>query len=120
MGHDSAMYEHHSERLLPARDFVIRMIRHGGLILMVLAVSLVAGIVGYHYLARMSWVDSFLNASMILGGMGPVGELPDATAKIFAGCYALYSGIILIVIAGIMIAPIAHRLLHKLHAEDVD
>jgi hypothetical protein len=83
-------------------------------------VSLAAGIAGYHAFAHMSWVDSFLNASMILGGMGPVGELTDSPAKIFAGCYALYSGIILIVVAGIMIAPVAHRILHKLHAEDND
>jgi len=112
------MYEHHSEPPLSGRDFIIRLLRHGGLIGVVLAVSLAAGVIGYHELARMSWVDAFLNAAMILGGMGQVGELPDATAKIFAGCYALYSGIILIVAAGIMLAPVAHRILHKLHAED--
>jgi hypothetical protein len=114
------MYEHHSEPLLSFSEFLGRLLRHGGLILMVLAVSLAVGIVGYHSLAHMSWVDSFLNASMILGGMGPIGDLPDATAKLFAGCYALYSGLVLIVVAGIMIAPVAHRVLHKLHAEDND
>ena len=112
------MYESHTSRVLPLRAFLVRVARHGGLIAILIAVSLVFGMVGYHYLARMNWVDSFLNASMILGGMGPVGDLPDDAAKIFAGCYALYSGIVLIAVAGIMIAPFAHRLLHRVHAEE--
>jgi hypothetical protein len=111
------MYEHLSDRVLPVREFVVRLIQHGGLIVAIVAVSLVIGIAGYHDLAHLNWVDSFLNASMILGGMGPVGDLTNNGAKIFAGCYALYSGIVLIAVAGIMLAPFAHRLLHKLHAE---
>lgn len=111
------MYEHRSAPLLPTKEFIVRMIRHGGVMVGVLVASLAVGMVGYHTLARMSWVDSFLNAAMILGGMGPIGELHDDAAKMFAGCYALYSGLVLIVVAGIILAPIAHRLLHRLHAE---
>jgi hypothetical protein len=73
--------------------------------------------IGYRSVAGMAWVDAFLNASMLLGGMGPVGELQTAGAKIFAGLYALYSGLVFIASAGILTAPIAHRILHKLHVE---
>jgi hypothetical protein len=112
------MYEHHTSPLLPFRDFLFRMARHFGVVVALILVSLAAGIVGYHALGGLRWVDSFLNAAMILGGMGPVDELHNDPAKIFAGCYALYSGLVLIAVAGIMIAPVAHRLLHKLHVED--
>ena len=70
---------------------------------------------GYIWIAGQSPVDAFLNAAMLLGGMGPVGELPSDAAKIFAGCYALYAGIVFIASAGVLIAPVAHRVLHKLH-----
>jgi hypothetical protein len=112
------MYEHHSERLLPLRDFVQRLLAHAGFAATIIGGSLTIGIVGYHVLARMSWVDSFLNAAMILGGMGPVGDLPTSTSKIFAGCYALYAGVVFIAVAGILIAPVAHRILHKMHLDD--
>ena len=114
------MYEHRSAPLLPRGRFIRRLVQHGGLIVVLLSVSLAAGMVGYHALARMTWVDAFLNAAMILGGMGPVGTLPGGAAKVFAGCYALYSGVLLIVVAGIMIAPSAHRLVHRLHADARD
>ena len=114
------LYEHRSEPLIPTRDFVVRLIRHGGLTLALLGFSLAVGVIGYHELAHMRWVDSFLNASMILGGMGPVGDLPDDASKVFAGIYALYAGILLLAVTGIMIAPVAHRMLHRLHAEDDD
>jgi len=116
----SFIYERRSERLLTPLEFSLRLIRHGVVVLALVAVSLAVGILGYHYLARMGWIDAFLNASMILGGMGPVDGMPTAAAKVFAGCYALYSGIVLIAVAGIMIGPFAHRLLHKLHSDDKD
>jgi hypothetical protein len=73
--------------------------------------------VGYHSLAKLNWVDSFLNASMILGGMGPVDPLQSSAAKIFAGCYALFSGLAFIGIASLIVAPFAHRLLHRFHLD---
>lgn len=111
------MYEPHTSRLLSAGQFARRLVHHFSLVAGLVGVSLLAGMIGYRWLAGMSWVDSFLNAAMLLGGMGPVGELPTSAAKIFAGLYALYSGLVFIASAGILIAPIAHRVLHKLHLE---
>lgn len=74
--------------------------------------------IGYHTLGGLSWVDSFLDAAMILSGMGPVAELQGTGAKVFAGCYALFSGIALISTAGVILAPLVHRALHKFHLED--
>lgn len=82
-----------------------------------ISVSLLAGIAGYRYYEGMPWIDAFLNASMLLGGMGPVGELHTESGKLFAGCYALYSGLVAIVAVGVMAAPILHRFLHRFHLE---
>jgi hypothetical protein len=110
-------FEHRSQSLLPVRQFVLRVIRHVivGLVLMFIALGI--GMVGYHSLEGLSWLDSFLNASMILGGMGPVAELHNPAAKLFAGFYALFSGLAFIGVAGVIVLPIAHRLLHLLHVE---
>lgn len=91
--------------------------RHGEYALILLGVSLGIGIVGYHWFARFDWVDSLLNASMLLGGMGPVGDLPNDSAKIFASLYALYSGVVFLVLAGLILAPVFHRVLHRFHWE---
>jgi len=72
---------------------------------------------GYHILENMGWVDAFVNAAMILSGMGPVGTLQTDAGKIFAGCYALFSGLVFITVTGIVLAPVAHRALHKFHLE---
>lgn len=72
---------------------------------------------GYHYFEKLSWLDSFLNAAMILGGMGPVNVLHTRAGKIFAGCYALFSGIVFLAVAGLLFAPLVHRLLHRFHLE---
>lgn len=111
------MFEHHSSRLLPWPAFRARLGRAMALGLAVIAISLLVGMLGYRYIAGQAWPDAFLNAAMILSGMGPVGELPTTGAKIFAGCYALYSGLSLISIVGIVIAPIVHRFLHRFHLE---
>lgn len=103
------MYEHHSKPLLPIRQFVYRFIRHALLAVVILAVALGIGVVGYHSFEGLSWLDSFLNASMILGGMGPVDQLHSSSAKLFAGCYALFAGLVFIAFAGILILPFAHR-----------
>jgi hypothetical protein len=76
------------------------------------------GIAGYHWIANLNWIDSLLNASMILGGMGPVDPLTGAGAKIFASLYALFSGLVFIGIMGIILAPIMHRMIHTFHVDD--
>ncbi|MEK7832751.1 MAG: hypothetical protein AAB401_16780 [Acidobacteriota bacterium] len=85
-----------------------------------IATSLFAGMSGYHFFEKLSWVDSFANAAMILSGMGPLAQPVTTGGKIFAGAYALYSGLAVVMIAGITFAPIVHRFLHKLHAEPDD
>jgi hypothetical protein len=111
------MYEHRHEPLLPRLAFFRRMLAHGGVAIALILISLGGGIVGYHGFEGFTWVDSFLNASMILGGMGPVNPVQTEGGKIFAGLYALYSGLILLIIAGILLAPIFHRLLHHFHLD---
>jgi hypothetical protein len=112
------MYEHHSQPLLPLRNFVYRLFWHVLVALTAIMCALGIGILGYHCLEGLSWLDSFLNASMILGGMGPVNELHSPAAKLFAGFYALFSGLFFVGIVSIIIFPIAHRFLHILHLDD--
>lgn len=112
------MYEPHTRRLLSGPQFLKRLLHHFGLVAGLVAVSLLIGMFGYVDLAHMSWIDAFLNTAMLLGGMGPVGDLPNSSSKLFAGCYALYAGLVFIASAGILVAPIAHRILHRLHIED--
>lgn len=114
------MYEHNTERLLSREKFALRVIRHATLALLILLFSLGLGVVGYHVTDGFPWLDSLLNASMILGGMGPVDKINSDSGKLFASFYALYSGIVFIGIAGIVVAPVAHRVLHKLHLADKD
>lgn len=78
---------------------------------------MIAGSMGYHFTEGMSWLDAFLNASMILTGMGPVSELKTSSGKFFASCFALYSGIVFLVVTSIVLAPFIHRLLHRLHLD---
>jgi hypothetical protein len=112
-----AMYEHRSQPLLSRKFFAIRFVLHclvaGGVITGALGI----GVLGYHCLEGLPWIDSLLNASMILGGMGPVNPLATTAGKLFASFYALFSGIVFLVIAGIILAPVAHRFLHKLHLD---
>jgi len=96
------------------------MFNHALVAIALLAASLGIGILGYHIIEGFSWVDAILNASMILGGMGPVNELHTVAGKLFASFYALFSGSVFLVIAGIVIAPVAHRFLHRLHLEEPD
>jgi len=85
---------------------------------LVIMVSLGLGMTGYHVFEKLPWIDAFLNASMILSGMGPVAPIQTDAGKIFAGCYALFSGLTLVAILGIIFAPVVHRFLHKFHLED--
>lgn len=88
--------------------------------LALIVLVLMIGIAGYHSLAGYNWVDSLLEASMILGGMGPVNQLPNDTAKIFASAYALFSGLIFIAVMGLVLSPVVHRILHKFHVDEKD
>jgi hypothetical protein len=111
------MNEHIPAPLLPRREYFARIVRSLGLGLAVIAVCLAVGMVGYHNLERLSWIDAFLNAAMILSGMGPVATLQTTGGKLFAGFYALFSGLALISILGIIMAPIVLRVLHKFHLD---
>jgi hypothetical protein len=111
------MYENRSKPLLSRGKFYHRLARSAGLGTSVVVVALLIGMVGYHAFEHMGWVDSFANASMILSGMGPLGELKTTGGKIFAGCYALFSGVAFLTSVGLVFAPIFHRFLHKFHVE---
>ncbi|HEY3102532.1 MAG TPA: hypothetical protein VGJ69_03000 [Pyrinomonadaceae bacterium] len=111
-------FERRHERLAPVSVFVQRMAASFVIALALIAAALAIGIGGYHLLAGFGWVDSFLEASMILGGMGPVNQLPTDGAKIFASLYSLFSGLMFIGIMGLVLSPIMHRLLHKFHIDE--
>jgi hypothetical protein len=114
------MYERYDQPVLSRRAFAARVLRHAGLAAVMLAVSLGIGIAGYMGLAGLSFVDAFLNAAMILGGMGPVDVLQSDAAKLFAAVYALYSGVFFLVITGLVLAPFLHRVLHLLNFDADD
>ena len=111
------MFEHRQEPLLPRLLFLWRILKFAALSFGLAAVSLLIGILGYRHFESMSWIDAFVNAAMILGGMGPIGELHTGAGKLFAGVYALYCGLIVVISMGILIAPVFHRFLHLFHLE---
>ena len=111
------MFEHSKTRLASKRVFRQRIIKFSLISAAIFIFSLGIGVVGYHLLADLGWVDSFLNASMILGGMGPVDMLKSDSAKIFAGCYSLFSGVAFLSSMALFLTPILHRFLHKFHLD---
>jgi len=111
------MYERKHQKVAPRAVFVRRLLVHVLLAVLLIAVALFSGLAGYHWIGRLGWTDSLLEASMILGGMGPVNPLPSSGAKIFASAYALFSGLVFIALIGIVLAPVVHRMLHKFHAD---
>src|SRR5262249_31235026 len=111
------MFENRTKPLLSREKFYHRLSRCAVLGLVVILSSLFVGMAGYHLFEKMSWLDAFVNASMILSGMGPLGELKTPGGKIFAGCYALFSGVTFLSSVGVIFAPIFHRFLHKFHIE---
>lgn len=111
------MFEHKGQSLLPRKDFLRRMFRCGLWSGAILAAALGVGMSGYHFFEKMDWVDSFANASMILSGMGPLSNLQTNAGKLFAGFYAMFSGLVFLTAIGIVAAPLAHRALHKFHLE---
>src|SRR4051794_13075436 len=110
-------YERKHHPLLSRGEFAKRLARSFGIAVTLIVLSLAVGMAGYHFLEDLPWIDAFVNAAMILGGMGPVDPLHTFGGKLFAGCYALYSGLLVIVSAGILFAPGMHRMLHAFHAE---
>ena len=114
------MFERRNQRLAPVSVFVKRIFASLGIVFALIALALTIGISGYHWLAGFGWVDSLLDASMILGGMGPVNTLTTDAAKIFASIFALFSGLVFIAVMGVVLSPIAHRFLHKFHIDEED
>jgi hypothetical protein len=111
------MYEITNQPVLPWREFIRRISRHLAVAAGIIVFSLTIGVLGYHFLADLSWVDSFLNATMILSSMGQVSPLEGNTAKLFASFYALYSGIIFLLTVGMVISPAFDHILHRFHME---
>jgi hypothetical protein len=112
------MNEQISHRLSPWPKFAKRLAKSFAAMTAVVFTALMAGIIGYHAIAHLSWVDSLLNASMILTGMGPVDPMKDTASKLFASAYALFSGVVFLSAVGVLLSPIVHRLLHAFHIED--
>lgn len=109
------MFESKSEPLIPRKIFLTRLVKHIFLGLFLTCISLGIGMVGYHHFEKMGWIDAYASAAMILSGMGPISPLNTTEGKLFAGTYALFSGIIYLVIIGIIFIPVFHRFFHKLH-----
>lgn len=111
------MYERHNQPLIDRKLFISRVAKHALLALGLLTISLAIGILGYRGFERLSWLDSLLNASMLLGGMGEISPLLTVGGKIFASFYSLFSGIVFLVVASVLVAPVAHRILHRMHLQ---
>lgn len=112
------MYESKQHRPVSRAVFGRRMIRHAALAGLVVLGSLLVGMIGYVATEHLSWTDAFLNSAMLLGGMGPVDKPVTEIGKLFAGGYALFAGLVFIFTAGVLAAPVVHRILHKIHWEE--
>jgi hypothetical protein len=113
-------FEHHSQPVLRWPTFLKRLATSFALGLALILLSLFGGMAGYHYFENLPWIDAFVNAAMILSGMGPLAQPATWGGKLFAGLYAIYSGLAVVMIAGVTFAPVVHRFLHKLHADEPD
>ena len=111
------MYEDRHTPPLPPRRFVRRMADHVALAAVLVGVSLVVGMWGYEHYEHLPWRDAFLNTAMLLGGMGPVDPLRSNGGKLFAGIFALYAGVVFLVVAGLFLVPVIHRIAHLFHFE---
>jgi hypothetical protein len=109
------MYENRRDRPIPSRRFARRLVRHASAAAALMFGSLLLGMAGYAWFEGLAWRDAFLNAAMLLGGMGPVESPHTNGGKLFAGAFALYAGIVFLVVAGLILAPFVHRLLHRFH-----
>jgi hypothetical protein len=113
-------FERRHEKLATVPVFLRRLATSTSIAVLLILVVLSIGMSGYHWIAELDWIDSLLEASMILGGMGPVKQLSTSGAKIFASLYALFSGLFFIGIMGVVLAPFAHRMLHEFHVDEKD
>jgi hypothetical protein len=117
------MFEHKSQQLLSPRHFLLRTLRYAGFSVLIIGISLFIGMVGYRFFAGIGWVESFYNSSMILTGMGPgldIEALPvekQGGVQIFAGFFALYSGVVFLAATGLILSPVLHRFFHKMHLD---
>ncbi len=112
------MFEHYTKPLLPPELFLLRVLRYVGFTIFLLGVSLGIGMIGYHYVDELSWLDSLLNASMILTGMGPVDPMKNDAAKWFASIYAIFSGVAFLSTVAVFLSPLVHRFLHRHHLDE--
>jgi hypothetical protein len=113
-------WESKRDPLLPAAAFAKRLAASFAAVCVLITVSMLIGMAGYHFIEHMPWIDAFANAAMILSGMGPLAPLQTSAGKLFAGFYALYSGLALILGTGVLLGPLLHRLMHRFHLEDAD
>lgn len=111
------MYEHRHKKPISRAAFAVRVLHSAALAVPLVGLSLAGGMAGYMWIEGQSWQDAFVNAAMLLGGMGPVNPLHTSSGKIFAGIYALYAGLIFLIAAGLVLAPFFHRVLHRFHWE---
>jgi hypothetical protein len=114
------MFERKGQKVVPVTVFIKRLCVCLGIAALLILLALFIGVLGYHRIAGLSWIDALMNASMILAGMGPVNPLSGAGAKVFASVYALFSGLVFIAVMGIIFSPIVHRMLHKFHLDEQD
>ncbi|MFM9912094.1 MAG: hypothetical protein ACKVN9_00990 [Methylophilaceae bacterium] len=112
------MYESKAHPLIRREQFVRRVLLHAAIALGLLLFSLLLGLWGYEYYEQLPWRDAFLNSAMLLGGMGPVDPPHSDGGKLFAGLYALYAGLIFLIVAGLVLAPVAHRVMHRFHLDE--
>ncbi len=108
-------FEHHSQPLIPVHGFLLRVLTYVGYALVIVLLFLGVGTLGYHFFVGLDWLDAVLNASMILSGMGPVDAITTEGGKVFASVYALLSGVVFAITTGIIISPLLHRVLHRVH-----
>ena len=113
-------FEHLAQPVAPLHHYLRRQMRSLAIGLVFIAIGLYGGMLGYHYIVGLTWVDAYENAAMILSGMGPLASPATFAGKVFAGSYALFSGIAVLAIAGVIAAPLVHRFLHRLHADPGD
>ena len=114
------MFETRRQQVIPAKHFAHRVAASVALSGAIAAVALVLGVAGFHFIADVPWIDAFHNASMILGGMGPVAEMKTTAAKLFSSVYALFCGLVFISVVAVMLAPVMHRVLHRFHMDEAD
>lgn len=114
------MFEARHQQVIPPRHFARRLAFSVVLSAAIAAVALAIGVLGYHQIAGLEWIDALHNASMILGGMGPVAEMKSNAAKLFSSAYALFCGLVFIGIVAVTLAPVLHRVLHRFHMDESD